>query len=110
MGDRGADVDTSSVLFDELYLFDLQRFEPQALGRWFNPHGFRDWCFVDDRLAAGRFVTQGHRDIDVLKDAARGDAENTVGGFDEVVALASAMLAAEVVDEAEAGAELFGFD
>ena len=55
-------------------------------------------------------MAQGHGDVDVLEDAAWGDAEDTVGGFDEVVAFASAMLAAEMIDEAEAGTELFSFD
>ena len=53
---------------------------------------------------------QGHRNIDVLEDASWGDAKDAVGRFDEVVAFASGVLAAEVVDEAEAGTELFGFD
>ena len=55
-------------------------------------------------------MRQGHGDVDVLEDAARRDAEDAVGGFDEVIAFAAAMLAAEVIDEAERGAELFGFD
>jgi hypothetical protein len=40
---------------------------------------------------------------------ARGDAENAVGRLDEVITFASTMLAAEVIDEAETGTELFGF-
>jgi hypothetical protein len=79
----------------ELDLFDLEWLKHQSAGPGF---------------IARRFVAQGHGDVDVLEDAARGDAENTVGGFDEVVAFASAMLAAEMIDEAEAGTELFGFD
>jgi hypothetical protein len=53
---------------------------------------------------------QRHGDVDVLKDLARGDADHTIGRFDEVVAFASGMLAAKSVDEAESGAELFGLD
>lgn len=48
-----------------------------------------------------------HRNIDVLKDAARSDAEYTVERFDQVVAFASAVLATEMVDEGEIGSELF---
>ena len=49
-----------------------------------------------------------HHDVDVFEDLARGDAQHTVAGFDEVVASASAMLASEMVGEAEARVELFG--
>jgi len=49
-------------------------------------------------------------DIDILEDLARGDAENAVGGFDEVVALAAGVLTAEGVGEGEAGGELLGLD
>ena len=49
-------------------------------------------------------------DIDILEDLARGDAENTIGGFDQIVALASGVLTAEDVGESEAGGELFCFD
>jgi hypothetical protein len=79
----------------ELDLFDLEWLKPQGAG---------------SGLIAARSVAQGQGDIDVLEDAARSDAEDTVGGFDEVVAFTSAMLAAEVIDEAEAGTELFSFD
>jgi len=89
----------------ELHLFDLERLKPQAVGSW-----FAGSPLVDGRGTVPWFLAQGHGDVDVLEDAARGDAEDTVGGFDEVVALASAMLAAEMVDEAETGTELFGFD
>jgi len=51
----------------------------------------------------------GHRDIDVFKNLARSNAEDSVGRFDKVVTLAAAVLAAEMVFEAESGAELFGF-
>ena len=49
-------------------------------------------------------------DVNVFEDLARGDAENAVGGFDEIVALAAGVLPAERVGEGEAGGELFGFD
>jgi hypothetical protein len=61
-------------------------------------------------LAAARFAEHRHWDIDVLEDAAGGDAEDAVGGFDEVVSFVSAVLAAEMVDEGESGTELFGGD
>lgn len=60
---------------------------------------------IEDALSV-----EHHGDVDVFKDLARGDADDAVGGFDEVVALASGVLAAERVDKAEAGVELFGFD
>lgn len=60
----------------------------------------------DCGLATG--LVRGHQDVNVLEDAARSDAEDAVGGFDEIVSFAAGMLAAEVVDEAETGSELFG--
>ena len=51
---------------------------------------------------------QGH--IDVLEDLTGRDAEDAFGRFDQIVALASALLTAERVDEGEAGGELPGFD
>lgn len=51
-----------------------------------------------------------HGDVDILKNLTRGDAQDSVKGLDEVVAFAAAVLTAEVIDEGEAGAELFGFD
>jgi hypothetical protein len=101
---QGAEIVLASLSgarwFAEFDLFDVQRLEDQAVRRWFVMAGF----------VAGGFGGQGHGNVDVLEDAARGDAEDAVGGFDEVVAFASAVLAAEVVDEAESGTELFGFD
>ncbi len=89
----------------ELHLLDLERLKPQAVGpRITGSH------FVDGLGTVAWLLVQGHGDVDVLEDAAWGDAEDTDGGFDEVVAFASAMLAAEMVDEAETGTELFGFD
>jgi hypothetical protein len=55
-----------------------------------------------------RFDAQGY--IDVLEYLTRDDTENAVGGFDEVVALASGVLTAENVGEGEAGIEWLGFD
>ena len=78
----------------EIHLFDLEWLKFQPIDVW---------------RGGVRFVMQGHGDVDVLEDAARGDAEYAVGGFHEVVTFASAVLAAEMVDEAETGAELFGF-
>ena len=49
-------------------------------------------------------------DIDILEDLTWGDAQNAVGRFDEVVALAAGVLTAENVGEGEAGGELLGFD
>jgi hypothetical protein len=52
----------------------------------------------------------GERDIDILEDLTGRDAQNAVGGFDEVVALASGVFTVENVGEGEAGGELFGLD
>ena len=49
-------------------------------------------------------------DIDILEDLARGDGENTFGGFDKIVAPDSGVLTAENIGEVEAGVKLFGFD
>jgi hypothetical protein len=110
MGDHCSDRGALRVCLHEFHLFYLQRLEPETLGLRFNPRRFMSRRLVDPGFAVFRFAPQGHGDINVLEDAARGNAENTIGGFDEVVASASAVLAAEVVDEAETGAELFGFD
>ena len=52
----------------------------------------------------------GHVDVDILKNLARGDAENALIRFDEIVSLAAAVRAAERVRETEGGVELLGFD
>ena len=49
-------------------------------------------------------------DVDVLEYLTGRDTENTVGGLDQIVALASRVQTAERVGEAEAGAELLGVD
>lgn len=71
----------------------------------FDFEGFEDWVvrlsFADRGFRRGLAAQKAHGDIDVLEDSSRGDAEHAVRGFDEVVALVSAMLATEVVDEAE---------
>ena len=51
-----------------------------------------------------------HENVDVLEDAARSDAKNALGRFDEVVSFTPTVFPSEVIDEAEAGAELLGFD
>ncbi len=55
-------------------------------------------------------TVQGHRNVDVFEDVARGDAEHSLIGLDQIVTLASAMLASELVGEAESGSELFCLD
>jgi hypothetical protein len=72
--------------------------------------GFWDSGFSEWRFGSARFVLHGHRNVNVLEDAARGDADDAVGRFNEVVAFATAMLAAEMVDKTESGIELFGID
>jgi hypothetical protein len=54
------------------------------------------------------FGEQGH--VDVLENLAGRDAVTAIGRFDEVVALAAGVLAAERVGEGEAGSELPGVD
>ncbi len=61
------------------------------------------------RVKGGHFNPR-HLDIDVFENMARGDAENALIGFDEIITLASAMLTSEMIGEAEGGGELLGFD
>jgi len=56
------------------------------------------------------FPFQGDSDVNILKNLARGDADDPIGRFDQVIALASGVLPSEWIHEAEAGSELFGFD
>ena len=60
-------------------------------------------------IGLGRFGGE-QGDINIFEDLTRSDAKNAVGGFDEVVALASGVLTAEHVSEGEAGGELLGLD
>lgn len=46
--------------------------------------------------------TSGHRDVNVFENLFGSDAQDAIAGFDEVITFASAMLAAKVIDEAEA--------
>jgi len=48
--------------------------------------------------------------VDVFENLTGSDAENAVGGFDEIVALAAGVQAAERIGEVEAGGKLLGFD
>ena len=96
----GIDLVAGRRFLGELYLLDLEWFEVHAVER----------RWVDCGFAAGRFAKQGHGNVDVLEDETRGDAEDAVEGFDEVVSFPSTVLAAEMVDEGEGGAEFFGFD
>ena len=54
-----------------------------------------------------RFIRLGHGHVNIFEDAARSDAEDAVRGLDEIVAFASAVLAAEMVDEGKSGGDLF---
>jgi hypothetical protein len=56
------------------------------------------------------FCLGEQRHVDILEDLAWGDAKNAIGRFDQVIALAARVLAAEGVGEGEAGGELLGFD
>ena len=53
---------------------------------------------------------QPHGNVNVFKDAARGDTKDPVTGFHQIVAFPATVLTAEVVGEGETGIELFGFD
>jgi hypothetical protein len=99
----------------ERYRFDFEGLEFQAVrfgiaDILFSKRSFGERVLWERGFGDARFVRTGHGDVDVLEDAARCNAEHAVGGFDEVIAFASAVLAAEVIDEAERGTELFGFD
>jgi len=56
------------------------------------------------------FWRRAHGDVNVLENLPRGDAQNSVVGLHQVVTLAPAVMSAEMVGEAEVGAQLFGFD
>lgn len=85
-------------------MFDVERFEVQAIKLGLTRRR------VADHIFAARFTEQRHGDVDVLEDLARSDAHHTVRRFDEVVASASGVLAAEGIDEAKVRTELLGFD
>ena len=51
-----------------------------------------------------------HGDVNVFEDLTRSDADNAIGRFDKIVTLAAAVLAAQRVNKAETGVELFCFD
>lgn len=71
--------------------------------------GMRELDFVRAQLCVRNRLC-GYGYIDVFEDVTRSDAENPLIGFDEVVSLASAMLAAEMIGEAKSGSKLLGFD
>lgn len=62
------------------------------------------------RVTRGGRVAPRHGDVDILEDLARSDAEDAIGRLDQIVSFASAVLASEMIDEAEAGTELLGVD
>jgi hypothetical protein len=101
--DDSSGIDPRPRCLDDLHLFNLEGLEP-VIGLGFADAGCAGGSF------GGVLFRRAHGHVDVFEDAARGDAEYAVGGFDEVVAFATAMLAAEMVDEGEVGAELFGLD
>ena len=57
-----------------------------------------------------RVGSDAHRDVNVFEDATRCDAEDSIAGFHQVIALTAAVLSAQMIGEAEAGIELFGLD
>ena len=70
---------------------------------------FRDWVVVGRESSIGWIGSEAHGHVDVFKDLTGSNAENSIAGFDEVIAFSSAMLAAQVIGETEAGIELLGF-
>jgi len=110
--------------FFDLYFFDLQSLNGSPVDLAFGDRYAGD-CSQSDRsllggadaadftrISVGSFglIGHGHLHIDVFEDVARGDAEYTVKGLDQIVTFASAVLPAKMVGEGEAGIELFGFD
>lgn len=81
-------------------LLDADRFDVEALGRAtiFLCGSKFAWLGRSWRGGVGK---QAHGDVDVLEDLARGDAEDSIAGLDEVVASTAAMLAPEMVGEGE---------
>ena len=89
--------------------FDFQGLEAKSLQT--------DWVLagrVEIGLSGFDFMADifvgRHGNVNVFEDLARGDAEDTIGGLDQIVAFATAVLAAEVIGEAEAGTELLSLD
>jgi hypothetical protein len=69
----------------------------------FGNHGFGG-------IAVAGLLREPHGDVNVLEDAARSDAKDAVGRFDEVITFAAEVLTAEVIDKAKTGIELLGVD
>ena len=59
---------------------------------------------------SGRALDVGHGNVDILEDLARSDCDYAVGRLNEIVTFLTAVLAAEMVDEAKTGVELLGID
>jgi len=78
--------------------------------KWLEPELTLDRDFVFVGLAIRGIWRSAHGNVNVLENLSRGDAQNSVAGLNQVIALASAVLSAEMVGEAEVRAELFGFD
>ena len=85
---------------------DVQSFDVHPVQ---GPHFFRGFVFPFGILF-GAVVSECHEDVDILKNLARRDADDAVKRFDEIIAAAAAVLAAEGIGKAERGTELFGFD
>lgn len=72
--------------------------------------GLQDWQSVMAGEVGSSFPPLGHRYVNVLKDLARSNAEDSFGRFDQIIALVPAMLATEMIGEAESVVEFPGFD
>jgi hypothetical protein len=82
-------------------LFDLQRLEPKIP---------LELAVTFVGMPVRWFWRVAHGDVNVFEDLFWCDAENTIVGFDQIVAFAAAVLPAEMIGEAEVRAKLFGFD
>jgi len=122
LANRGRGIDAPAIRGsrDGFEFFDLQGLESASGKRTTIEFaliefaaGVVEFCrglFFGDDL--GRVVLNGERDgdVDIFKNLPGRDADDAVGGFDEVVSLAATVLASEIVDEAESGTELLGLD
>lgn len=87
--------------------FDSERFK--ANGAELQVTGVRRGRDCVANEIGNSFSPPGHGNVDVLKDLAGGDAEDAFRRFDQVIAFAATVLAAELISEAESVLEFLGF-
>lgn len=94
----------------QIFDFQIFQFEFRDVdGRERQVAHMQDWQVFMAGEVRSSFFTLRHGDVDVFENLARSDAENAFGGFDQVVALAAAVLTPEVIGEAEGVLEFLGF-